>query len=49
MDTQIIHTIITAGTTYMIAGTALALFGLYKMGFHKMVTDFFTGKSANNG
>lgn len=44
MTTQAIHTIITTGTAYMIAGTAIALFGLYKMGLIGMIRDFFTGK-----
>jgi len=49
MNTQLVHTIITAGTTYMVAGTALALFGLYKMGIAGLIRDFFTGKTDNNG
>jgi hypothetical protein len=49
MNTQVIHTIITAGTTYMIAGTALALFGLYKIGIAGLIREFFTNKTANNG
>lgn len=42
MNTNTIHEIITAGTAYMIAGTAFAIFGLYKMGFIRLVKDFFT-------
>jgi len=49
MNTQLVHTIITAGTTYMAAGTAISLFGLYKMGIVGLIRDFFTDKTANNG
>ena len=46
MNTHTIHEIITAGTTYMVVGSAFALFGLYKMGIVGLIRDFFTGKTA---
>ncbi|CAL1518168.1 hypothetical protein MMC2321_01909 [Chitinophaga sp. MM2321] len=36
--------LVTTLTDYMILGTLLALFGLYKMGFVSHMRDFFTGK-----
>lgn len=49
MNYSTIHTIIVSGTTYMIAGTALSLFGLYRLGLLGMIKDFFTSKTVNNG
>lgn len=49
MNTNTIHEIVTIGTACMIAGTVIALFGLYKMGIVRLIKDFFTGKTANNG
>lgn len=44
MNTELIHTIITAGTTYMAIATSIALFGLYKLAKAGFFTDFFTSK-----
>jgi hypothetical protein len=49
IQSSTIHSIIVSGELYMCIATVIAIFGLYKMGFHKMVANFFTGKTDNNG
>ncbi len=45
MNAQTIHTIITSGTTYMVLGSAFALFCLYKLARTGFFRDFFTDYS----
>lgn len=44
MNYETIHTIITAGTTYMVAATGISFFGLYKLAKTGLFRDFFTSK-----
>lgn len=49
MNYSTIHTIIVSGTTYMVIGSCIALFGVYKLAKAGLFRDFFTSKTVNNG